>query len=89
MQILVSKERRLTDAFAIEQAEAAVKRGRRRTGLLEQIGVRPIAHTLYEPLGRLELAEDVRRTDVRVMHRVARRVARAPFGEVQRQRRER
>ncbi|EEF25796.1 conserved hypothetical protein [Ricinus communis] len=66
------------------QAEAALERRGRRARLLKQIAIGPVAHALRNALGGFELAQDVRRADVRVVHRIAWRVAGAPLGEVQR-----
>ncbi len=83
MQVFVGEERRLANAFPIEQPESPLKRGCGGSRLFEQIRVGPIAHALRQPLASFELAQDVGRTDVGIVHGVPRRVARAPLGEVQ------
>src|ERR1017187_3439097 len=85
MEVLVGKVSRFADALAIQQAKPAVERRWRWTRFLEEIAVRPVAHSLQQALAGLELVENVRRTDVRVVHQIAWGVARAPFGEVERQ----
>src|ERR1039457_3867146 len=88
MEILVSKVRGFADALTVQQSESAVKWHRRRPRFLEEIGVSPVAHTLQQALAGLELAENIRRADVRVMHQIARSVTRAPFRKVEGQARE-
>src|SRR5262249_45558465 len=88
-KILVREERRLPDAFAIDEPEATMEGRRRRAGFLEQVAVGPVAHALHRTLHAFELAQDVRSADVRIVYRIARRVARAPPGEVERQIRKR
>src|ERR1019366_4560734 len=85
VEILVSKVGWFWDPFAVQQSEAAVERRRRGTRLFEKIGVRPVAHALDQACAGFELAENIRRADVGIMHEVAWVVARAPFGEVERQ----
>src|SRR6185437_2446558 len=46
IEVLVGEERALPDAFAVDEAEAALERGGRRTGFLEKIAVGPVAHRL-------------------------------------------
>ena len=89
VKVFVCEERRLANPFRIQEAESALKRGGRRSRFLEQVGICPVAHSLHFSFAGLELAQDVRRTDVGIMHRVARRVARAPLGEIQRKSRKR
>src|SRR6185312_9767800 len=85
VQILVGEPGRLADALRIHQAEAALERRRGRAWLLEQVAEGPVAHALRQTFRRLELAEDVRGADVRVVHGITWRIAGAPFGEIQRQ----
>src|ERR1039457_6414330 len=85
MKILVRKVGRFADALAVQQPQPAVKRYRWRPRLFEEIGVSPVTHALQQALAGLELAQNVRRADVRVMHQIARGVAGAPLREVERQ----
>ena len=82
--VFVSKVGWFSDPFAVQQPEPAVKWGRG-AGLLEKIRASPVAHALYQALGGFELAENIRCADVGIIHQVAGGVARAPFGEVERQ----
>src|ERR1039457_3962946 len=83
VEVLVRKVGRFADALAVQQAEPAMEWRWRWTGFLEEIAVGPVAHSLQQALAGLELAENVRRADVRVVHQIAWGVARAPFGEVE------
>src|ERR1019366_1382531 len=84
MKVLVSEEGRFADAFRVDKPKPPLKRSCRRPRLFEQVGIRPVAHSLHGPLAGLELVEDVWRTDIGIMYGVTRCVARAPFGEIQR-----
>ena len=85
VEIFVGEPGRLPDPVDVHQAEAAVERVRRRAGFVKDVGVRPIAHALQIAFRALELGQNPRRADVAVVHRIARRVARAPLREIERE----
>ena len=75
---------RLGDAVNVEQAEAAVKRHRRKIIFLEDVGESPIAVALHEPVGFHDGLDDEGRGIRFVMHRIARIRRRAPFRVIER-----
>ena len=83
VKIFVGEECRLANALRVEKPESPLKRSRRRSGFLEQVGVGPVAHTLHQSLAGFELGQDIGRTDVGIMHGIARSIAGAPLGKKQ------
>src|SRR5689334_16116875 len=84
VEVFVDEPRRLADAVDVHEAKAAVEWGGRRSGFVEDVAIGPVAHPLEKASGALELGQDPRRGDVAVVDGIARRVAGAPFGEIER-----
>ncbi len=83
VQELVGVEGSLGDALHVQQPEAAVERRGARSGFLEDIGEGPVGHGLGGAARIADLVDDERGAVIAVMHRIRRRVRRAPFGVVQ------
>ena len=59
-----------------------MERRHRQPVLLEDVRENPIRHRADAAFGVLELLQNIRRGKIRVMDRIARRIGRAPFGEL-------
>src|SRR6185312_5880909 len=84
VEVLVGEVGRLADTLGRHQAEAALERRGRRAWLFEQVAEGTVAHALSQAFASLELSENIGGAHVRVVHGVARGVAGAPFGDVER-----
>ena len=85
VQVFVGEPGGLADAVDGHESKAAVERSVGRTRLVENIRIGPVAHALEQSAAALELLEYIGAADIAVVHWITRVVARAPFGEVERQ----